>query len=109
LAGNFKHSVEVMSHSHNVRSSLSSLSLLGTLSLLVLSLDLLEVGNVLSEVLVLVESDKELSLLLLAVLFSLHGDGLSLNLLELSVVVSTKDTNNQSTIQHNQESFTATI
>lgn len=38
----------------------------------------------------LLESDKELSLLGLTVLFTLHGDGLGLDLLELSVLVSIK-------------------
>ena len=58
------------------------------LVLLVLSLDSLELSNVLVEVLVLLKSDEKLGLLLLTVLLSLHSDGLSLDLLEDSVVVS---------------------
>lgn len=58
--------------------------------LFVLSFDCFEVLVVLLEIRVLLKSDKELSLLGLAVLLTLHGDGLGLDLLELSVLVSIK-------------------
>jgi len=67
--------------------SLLGLSLRRSL-FLVLSSDGFEVLVVLLEILVLHESDEELSLLSLAVLLALHGDGLSLDFLELSVLVS---------------------
>ena len=67
--------------------SLLGVSLSGSL-FLVLSSDGLEVLVVLLEILVLLESDEELSLLGLTVLLALHGDGLGLDLLELSVLVS---------------------
>lgn len=69
--------------------SLLGLGLSG-LVLIVLSSDGLEVLVVLLEILVLGESDEELSLLGLAVLLTLHGDGLGLDLFELSVLVSIK-------------------
>lgn len=69
--------------------SLLGLGLSG-LVLIVLSSDGLEVLVVLLEILVLGESDEELSLLGLAVLLTFHGDGLGLDLLELSVLVSIK-------------------
>lgn len=69
--------------------SLSSLGgLLVAECLFVLSLDLLEVGDVLVEIGMLLESDEELGLLLLAILLSIHGDGLGLDLLEDGIVVS---------------------
>lgn len=72
-------------------SSRSSLGLsFSGLVLFVLSFDCFEVLVVLLEILVLLKSDKELSLLGLAVLLTLHGDGLGLDLLELSVLVSIK-------------------
>ena len=71
-----------------------SCSFLG-LVLLVLSLDLFEAGNVGIEVSVLLKSDEKLSLLLLTVLLSLHGDGLGLDLLEGGVIVSVKDMSHQ--------------
>jgi hypothetical protein len=63
---------------------------LGGLVLIVLGSDLLEVVVVLLEVSVLLESDEELRLLSLAVLLTFHADGLSLDLLELGVLVSIK-------------------
>jgi hypothetical protein len=72
--------------------SLLGLDLSG-LVLIVLSSDGLEVLVVLIEILVLGESDEELSLLgltVLTALLTLHGDGLGLDLFELSVLVSIK-------------------
>ena len=72
--------------------SLFGLDLSG-LVLIVLSSDGLEVLVVLIEILVLGESDEELSLLgltVLTALLTLHGDGLGLDLFELSVLVSIK-------------------
>jgi hypothetical protein len=69
--------------------SLGGLTLSG-LVLIVLSSDCLEVLVVGLEILVLLESDEKLSLLGLAVLLTLHGDGLGLDLNELSVLVSIK-------------------
>ena len=69
--------------------SLLGLDLSG-LVLIVLSSDGLEVLVVLLEILVLGESDEELGFLCLAVLLTLHGDGLGLDLFELSVLVSIK-------------------
>ena len=62
--------------------------LLSAGSLLVLGSDLLEVLVVLLEVGVLLKSDEKLGLLGLTVLLALHSDGLSLDFLELSVLVS---------------------
>jgi hypothetical protein len=62
---------------------------LGGLVLIVLGSDLLEVVVVLLEVSVLPEFDEELRLLSL-VLLTFHFDGLSLDLLELRVLVSSK-------------------
>ncbi len=73
--------------------STPSLLLSGSFSwlvLVVLSSDLFEVVIVLLEISVLLESDKELCLLSLSVLFALHANGLSLDLLELGVLVSIK-------------------
>lgn len=56
--------------------------------MVVLSLDFFEFLDVLLEVFVLGESDDELGLLLLAVLISFHGDGLSLDLNEVGVLIS---------------------
>jgi hypothetical protein len=72
--------------------SLLGLDLSG-LVLIVLSSDGFEVLVVLVEILVLGESDEELSLLgltVLTALITLHGDGLGLDLFELSVLVSIK-------------------
>jgi hypothetical protein len=66
-------------------------SLLGLSSaggLLILGSDLLEVLVVLLEVGMLLKSDEKLGLLCLTVSLTLHGDGLGLDLLELSVLVS---------------------
>lgn len=71
-------------------SSLSSL--FATKSLFVIGLDLFELLDVFVEVSVLLEDDEELSLLGLSVLLSLHGDGLSSDVLEGGVVVSIKNT-----------------
>lgn len=62
--------------------------LLGAESFIVQSLDLFELLIVLSELSVLLQSDKELCLFSLGVSLSLHGDGLSLDLLVDTIVVS---------------------
>ena len=59
-----------------------------TESLIVQSLDLFELLVVLSELRVLLQSDEELSLFGLGVSLSLHGDGLGLDLLVDTIVVS---------------------
>lgn len=66
--------------------------LLGTLlillsKLLILFLDLLEVGHVLLVVSSSLQGDEELGLLALSLL-PLHGDGLGLDLVEISVLIS---------------------
>jgi len=52
---------------------------------------------------VLLESDKELSLLGLTVLFTLHGDCLGLDLLELSILVSIKSVLDRHILNRPQE------
>ena len=66
--------------------------LLGTLlillsKLLILFFDLLEVGHVLLVVSSSLQGDEELGLLALSLL-ALHGDGLGLDLVEISVLIS---------------------
>lgn len=62
--------------------------LFGTESLIVQSLDLFELLIVLSKLSVLLQSDEELCLFSLGVSLSLHGDGLGLDLLVDTIVVS---------------------
>ena len=66
----------------------SLLGLSSTGGFLILGSDLLEVLVVLLEVGMLLKSDEKLGLLGLTVSLTLHGDGLGLDLLELSVLVS---------------------
>ena len=51
----------------------------------------------------LLESDEELSLLGLTVLFTLHGDCLGLDLLELSILVSIKSVLDRHILNRPQE------